>query len=108
MSREDAASVAVEAYIPTEVRYEDETVNNVFVFTLYDRESSAPHGALTTRNPLPVGSRGGPLIVRGARGGSQWRLALPEIEVINRTAMGCEFRVLGPVVREGPDGGQGV
>jgi hypothetical protein len=92
--------VAVEAYIPTEVTYRDETVNNVFVFTLYDRESSAPRGALTTRNPLPVGAHGGPLIVRGARGGSQWRLALPEIEVINRTAMGCEFHIQGDIVRE--------
>lgn len=100
--------MAIETYIPTEVTYADAAVDGAVALTLYDPDTDRPHGALTTRNPLPAGARGGPLVVRGRRGGRRWLLRLAEVEVVSRTALGCEFRVHGGIVRrelhDGRDG----
>jgi hypothetical protein len=100
--------VAIETYIPTEVTYADAAMDGAVALTLYDADTDSPHGALTTRHPLPAGERGGPLLVRGHRGGKRWLLRLAEVEVVNRTALGCEFRVHGQVVREVLGDGRGL
>jgi len=92
--------MAIEAYIPTEVTYADAAMAGAVALTLYDADTDSPHGALTMRRPLPAGARGGPLLVRGRRGGKLWLLRLAEIEVVGRSGQGCEFRVHGGIVRE--------
>jgi hypothetical protein len=91
-----------EAYIPAEVTFAGRRIHEVFAVTLYDPDSDDPHGALTTHQPLEEGERGGPLVVLGTRDGKQWRVTLPEIEVIRRTAVGCEFIVFGRITRAAP------
>jgi len=91
--------MTTEAYIPSEVTYDGQPVDDVFAVTLYDPDSDDPHGALTTQSPLEEGQRG-PLVILGTRDGRSWRVTLPEIEVYRRTVVGCEFTILGGVVRE--------
>ncbi len=92
--------MTVEAYIATEAVYQDGVVADVFVFPLYDGGGSAPRGALTTRCPLASGKRGGPLIVKGIRRGRRRLARLGEVEVVNSTARGREFRIHGEAVRK--------
>lgn len=96
--------MAIEVYIPAEVSFRDDVIDNAVVFTLYDPDTDAPRAALTAPNALDTGARGGPLIVVGTRGGKRWRVTLPEIEVVNHTALGCEFRVHGRATRDALDG----
>ncbi len=92
--------MTTEAYLPTSVLFGARPIAEVFAATLYDPDSDDPHGALTTHNPLPAGTRGGPLLVEGTRGGKRWRLTLPEIEVCRSSAVGFEFVIFGGVQRE--------
>lgn len=92
--------MTTEAYIPSEVTLAGRRIDEVFAVTLYDPDSDAPHGAITTHAPLAEGERGGPLVVVGTREGKHWRVTLPEIEVCRRTAVGCEFTIFGRVERE--------
>ena len=92
------ASVTTEAYIPSEVTFGGRRVVEVFAVTLYDPDSDDPHGSMTTHYPLAEGERG-PLVVLGMRDGKQWRVTLPEIEVIRQTAIGCEFILYGRIAR---------
>ena len=92
--------MTTEAYIPSEVTFAGRRVDEVFAVTLYDPDSDAPHGAMTTHQPLADGERGGPLVVVGNRGGQRWRVTLREIVVCRRTAVGCEFTIFGRVERE--------
>jgi hypothetical protein len=91
--------MTAEAYIPAEVTFAGRPIAEVIAVTLYDPDSDDPHGALTTPHPLAAGERAGPLIVLGTRDGKQWRITLPEIEVIRQTAIGCEFIVYGQITR---------
>ena len=91
--------MTTEAYIPSEVRYGEKLIEEVFAVTLYDPDSDDPHGSMTTHQPLREGERGGPLTVIGTRDGKRWQITLPEIEVIRRTAVGCEFIVYGRLTR---------
>lgn len=91
--------MTTEAYIPAEVTFAGRRIDEVFAVTLHDPDSDDPHGSLTTHNPLHEGERGGPLVVLGTRDGRQWRITLPEIEVVRRTAVGCEFIVYGRITR---------
>jgi hypothetical protein len=86
--------MTTEAYIPSQVTFRDRRIEEVFAVTLYDPDSDDPHGAMTTHHPLAEGERG-PLVVLGTRDGKQWRVTLPEIEVIRRTSVGCEFIIYG-------------
>lgn len=92
--------MANEAYIPVEVTYGERRIDEVFAVTLHDPDSDTPHGAMTTHYPLPEDERGGPLVIVGTRAGKTWRVTLPEIEVVRRTAVGCEFNIFGGVHRE--------
>lgn len=91
--------MATEAYISAEVVFSDQPVEDVIAVTLYDADSEAPHGALTTHHPLEEGARG-PLLITGTRDGHRWRVTLPEIEVCRRTPVGCEYTIFGTVHRE--------
>lgn len=93
--------MTLETYIPEEVTYGGEPWAEVFAVTLYDPDSASPHGAVTTHQPLAEGTRGGPLVIVGARDGKRWRITLGEIEVCRTTAVGCEFTCFERVVREG-------
>jgi hypothetical protein len=94
--------MTTEAYIPVEVTFAGRPIAEVFAVTLYDPDSDDPHGSMTTHQPLDEGERGGPLVVLGTRDGKEWRVTLPEIEIIRRTAVGCEFIVLGRITRAAP------
>ena len=92
--------MTTEAYIPREVSYHGPDLGEVVVVTLYDPDSDAPHGAITSHQPLRAGERGGPLVVVGTRDKRTWRITLPEIEVCRATAVGFEFLIFGRVMRE--------
>lgn len=91
--------MTTETYIPGEVSCAGRPLGEVLALTLYDVDSDDPHGALTTHQPLPVGTRTGPLVAVAARGGAHWRVVLPEIEVCRSTAVGFEFLILGRAER---------
>lgn len=92
--------MATEAYIPSEVTYCGQPVEGALVLTLYDPDGDQPRGSLTGSNPLPVNQSGGPLEVRGARDGKLWKISIAEVDVVNRSAVGCEFRIVGDLRRE--------
>jgi hypothetical protein len=92
--------MTTEAYIPTEVTFDSRTLDEVFAVVLHDPDSDDPHGSMTTHNPLPAGTRGGPLVVVGTRDGRRWRITLPEIEVSRSSAVGFEYTIFGKVSRE--------
>ncbi|MCK6456207.1 MAG: hypothetical protein L6Q92_06720 [Phycisphaerae bacterium] len=91
--------MALEAYIPTDVRFDDQPVENVFVITLHESDSPAQSGSMTTPDPIDHG-RSGRLVFTGLRDGKEWRITLPEVSIRNRTALGCEYTWQGPVQRE--------
>jgi hypothetical protein len=91
--------MTTEAYIPAEVTFGERRIDEVFAVTLYDPDSDDPHGALTTHQSPAEGERGGPLVVVGTRDNKRWQITLPEIEIIRRTAVGCEFIVFGRLTR---------
>lgn len=91
--------MASETYIPTEVTFAGQPLDEVFALTLYNADGDDAHGSMTTSAP-PAEAQRGPLAVTGMRDGKQWRLMLPEIEIYHATALGCEFTVLQPVQRE--------
>lgn len=91
--------MAVEAYIPTQVTLGGEVIPEVFVVTLYDPQGDHPRGSMTTAHPLPAGRTAGPLVVTGRRDGRLWRITAPQIEVINRSAVGFEYSIRGPLER---------
>jgi hypothetical protein len=85
--------VTTEVYIPQSVICGGEPLGAAFALTLYDPDGETPHGALTTHTPLDEGFRGGPLVVEGTREERRWRVTLDEIEVVRKTAVGCEFSI---------------
>lgn len=95
--------MAVEAYIPARVEFDGAEIAGPTLVTLYDSESDRGAGSLTAARPLPTGARGR-LTLEGTRGGKLWSVTCPEIEVHNKSALGCEFRLLRPpervVIRE--------
>ena len=91
--------MTAETYIPTEVSFAGRRIEDVCAVTLHDADSNDPHGSLTTQKPLREGERGGPLVMSGTRYGKVWQITLPEIEVIRRTPVGCEFIVYGRLTR---------
>jgi hypothetical protein len=91
--------LAVEVYIPDEVDFAGERCADAAVVTLYDPDGDNPCGALTGPNPLSSGRRGA-LTFTGARDGQTHEVSLQVIEVTNRSAMGCEFRIVGEIVRK--------
>lgn len=90
--------MATEAYIPIKVTFAGKIHADAAVVTLYDIDGDDPRGALTGPNPPPSGVRG-PLNFTGKRDGQTHEVSLPEIEVTNRSAMGCEFRIIGGIMR---------
>ena len=92
--------MAIEVYIPLEVAFQGQAVDDAAVLTLYDPDNDEPRGALTGPNPLPADSDGGPLEVRGTREGKTWSVTIGRLAVTNRSAMGCEFRIIGGVERK--------
>lgn len=98
----------VRAYIPVEIRFQDRPIEGARLVTLYNPDGDDRNGSMTTTHPLEAGTRGGPLVVIGRREGTEWELTLPEIVVRNKSAVGFEYDILGPiearVLREGvPD-----
>jgi hypothetical protein len=91
--------MAAETYLPAEVTFAARPIADVFAVTLHNPDSDDPHGSMTTHNPLDEDERGGPLLVIGTRDGKRWRVTLPEIEVIRRSAVGFEFLIFGPIER---------
>lgn len=91
--------MATEAYIPTEVTYCGRPIDEAVIVTFYDADGEQPHGSLTTSKPLPVGERGGPLVVLGTREKKSWQITAPEIEVRNKTALGFEYTIRGRLER---------
>lgn len=96
--------MAIEAYIPTHASFAGQPLGEGIVFTLHNAESDAPHGSFTTSQPLPAGTRGGPLVVQGMRDGKRWEITLAEIEVRNKSAVGFEYAIRGPIQRSLLDG----
>jgi hypothetical protein len=92
--------MTLEAYIPSEATFAGATIADPVLVTLHDLDGESPHGSMTTRNALPTGERGGPLVFVGTREGKTWRVTLAEIEVRNRSALGFEYGIVGPVRRE--------
>ncbi|TWT46137.1 hypothetical protein RAS1_25850 [Phycisphaerae bacterium RAS1] len=91
--------MATEAYIPDEITLAGEKIAEPIVLTFYDPDGDAPHGSLTTTAPLPTGARAGPLICIGRRDKKKWEVRVPEIEVVNRTAVGFEYLIFGAIQR---------
>jgi hypothetical protein len=91
--------MALEAYIPSSVRLDDRAIEDVMVVTLHDPDSAGASGSLTGPNSIEAGTTGRLEIV-GRRDGKEWRVTLPRISVGNRTALGCEYAIEGPVERE--------
>src|SRR5262249_50173239 len=91
--------MALEAYIPTSVQLDDQPIEEVMVATLYDPESPTARGSLTGPQPIEAGAEGR-LVIVGRRDGKEWRVTLPRISVRNKTALGCEYAIEGPVERE--------
>jgi len=91
--------VALEAYIPSTVELEGGAIPDVIVITLYQPDSDAPRGSLTGAHPIEAGQSGRMVFV-GTRDGKEWRVTLPRIEISNKTALGCEYQIRGPVQRE--------
>ncbi|MFQ5425367.1 MAG: hypothetical protein ACE5F9_15485 [Phycisphaerae bacterium] len=89
--------MAVKTYVPTEVRFEDRSIEGTRLVTLYDPDASGRSGSMTTPNALEADTRGGPLVFVGVRDGKTWRVTLPEIAVRNRSAMGFEYAILQPI-----------
>ncbi len=89
--------MSVKAYIPSTVRFGDRTINGTRIITLYDPDGDKPNGSMTTSEPLQHGVRGGPLVFQGTRDGKSWEITLPEIAVNNKTAMGFEYDIVGPI-----------
>lgn len=99
--------VPLEAYVPSEITLAGEPLAGVRVVTLYDPDSDTPHGAITMSDPPAEGERAGPLILQGTREHSTWRVEIAEIEVYQRSAVGCEFNAFATPQRrrlDEPDG----
>lgn len=90
----------IEAYIPSSIQFEGHSLDESHVVTLYNPDGDQAHGSVTTGQPLLAGTRGGPLVILGKRDGKDWRVLLPQIEVVNKTAVGFEFRMQAPPQRE--------
>lgn len=71
----------------------------VLVVTLYDPDGPDPTGSLTGPT-VPDADCVGPLSFIGLRDGKEWRLALSSVRVSRKTALGCEYKIAGPVRRE--------
>jgi hypothetical protein len=91
--------VAIEAYIPSSVEFEARSIPDVYVITLHNPDTPAASGSMTTSSPLPAGEEGR-LRFKGTRDGKEWQIDLERISVHNRSALGCEFSLCGPVQRE--------
>lgn len=91
--------MATEAYIPEEISIAGEKLAEPILLTFYDPDGVTPHGSLTTPAPLAAGTRTGPLVCIGRRDKKKWEVRIPEIEVLNRTAVGFEYRIHGPIGR---------
>lgn len=92
--------MAIEVYIPTEARFENRPLAGARVLTLYDAESTSPHGSMTLSTPPAAETRGGPLEVLGRRDDKVWHVLISDIRVRRATAVGIEFDVLGPIERQ--------
>lgn len=91
--------MALEAYIPSSVELENGAIADVMIITLYQPDSDSPRGSLTGSHPMEAG-RSGRLVFVGTRDGKEWRVTLPRIDVYNKTALGCEYSIRGPIERE--------
>lgn len=91
--------MALEAYIPSTVELENAAIADVMVITLYQPDSEKARGSLTGAHPIEAG-KSGRMVFVGTRDGKEWRVTLPRIEVSNKTALGCEYSIRGPVERE--------
>lgn len=89
--------MSVKAFIPSEVRFGDRAIKGARIITLYDPDGESPNGSMTTSEPLERGARGGPLVFVGIRDGKSWEITLTEIAVNNKTAVGFEYDILGPI-----------
>lgn len=88
--------MALTAYIPTEITFNGEPLSETMIVTLYDLDSERPTGSITTGKPLPAGARGRLEFV-GRHRKDTWRVAIPAIQVVNRSGVGCEFVVDRPI-----------
>ncbi len=91
--------MALEAYIPSSVQFDDQSIEDVMVITLYEPDSPEARGSLTGPHPMEAGVEGR-LVVVGRRDGKEWRVTMPSIAVGNRTALGCEYKITGAIERE--------
>jgi hypothetical protein len=85
--------VSVEAYIPSRIEFAGAELTGPTLLTLYHPDGDQPAGSLTASKPPPPGARGR-LVVEGTRAGKLWSIVCPEIEVHNKSALGCEFHLL--------------
>ncbi len=91
--------MAIEAYIPSSVTFDGRPQPDAALVTLYDPEGVSPRGSLTGPNDLERTAQG-TLVLIGTRGGKEWRVTLPIITLVNKTAVGCEFSLDAPPTRE--------
>ncbi|HEY3243280.1 MAG TPA: hypothetical protein VGM03_08005 [Phycisphaerae bacterium] len=85
--------MSVEAYIPSRIEFAGVEIAGPTLVTLYNPDSAVSGGSLTASKPPPAGCRGR-LVVEGTRAGKLWSIVCPEIEVHNKSALGCEFHLL--------------
>lgn len=90
--------MGLEAYIPIQTTFQSDRLDDVVAITLYNADGPAPSGSMTASTPPSAGSAG-PLSFVGRRDGKEWQVRVPQIEVHHKTAVGCEFRITGPVER---------
>ncbi len=91
--------MAVEAYIPDNTEFDGGPIDSPALITLYDPDGPAPSGSMTTSAPLDEGQTGR-LVFRGLRGDKAWSVICPDVRVMNKTALGCEFSLASAPRRE--------
>ena len=90
--------MAIEAYIPTQVQLDGETVQHAELITLYDPDGPSANGSITGPATLPDGGSG-KLVWQGRRDGKLWSVVCPQVTVVNASALGCEFTLAEPPQR---------
>lgn len=86
--------MATRAFIPLTVAFGDRSIIDAYVLTLHGEDGRFTSGSLTVADPPKAGERG-VLRCRGTQDGQSWDVTLDGVEIVNATAVGCEFRVGG-------------
>lgn len=88
----------LEAYAPETVALAGQPLADAKIVAFYDPDGPTPRGALTGVS-LDSECEVGPLEIVGLREGRRWRVVTAAIAVESRSAIGCEFRLCGPLQR---------